>query len=168
MDNSYIEFGKIVNTHGLKGEMKIYSNTNRENIILKLKEVNISETAYEVQSIKMIKNMFLVKLKGIDTIEQAEKFLDKKIERKIDQKEITESEKNQEYFIKDLMGMDVFNETDVYIGKLKEVFETGANDVYQVVTDDGKEILLPAIKQVILDVDLKNKKIKVKIMEGLL
>lgn len=128
-----IEFGKIVNTHGLKGEVKVYSYTDNESNILKLKRVYINGTNYDVQSIKPFKNMFIMKLKGIDVIEDTKILIDKMCFR-----EIVQGESNDEegYFVKDLVGLQVVDEAGNTIGTLKEVFNTGANDVYEVVSEE--------------------------------
>lgn len=160
-----IEFGKIVNTHGLKGEVKVYSYTDNVSNILKLKKVYIAGVKYDVQSIKPFKNMFIMKLKGIECIEDTKILMDKMCFR-----EIVEGESNDEdgYFVKDLIGIQVVDEDDNTIGTLKEVFNTGANDVYEVVLADGKSIYLPAIKQVVKKIDIDSKRMIVKIMEGLI
>ena len=160
-----IEFGKIVNTHGLKGEVKVYSYTDNTNNILKLKKVYIGGIKYDVQSIKPFKNMFIMKLKGIDVIEDTKPFIDKMCFR-----EIVKGESNDDegFFVKDLIGIQVVDETGNVIGTLKEVFNTGANDVYEVLQEGGKTIYLPAIKQVVKKIDIVSKTMVVEIMEGLI
>lgn len=160
-----IEFGKIVNTHGLKGEVKVYSYTDNANNILKLKKVYIDATQYDVQSMKPFKNMFIMKLKGIECIEDTKILMDKMCFR-----EIVEGESNDKdgYFVRDLIGLDVVDEQNNNVGTLKEVFNTGANDVYEVVLADGKSIYLPAIKQVVKKIDIDSHTMVVKIMEGLI
>ena len=160
-----IEFGKIVNTHGLKGEVKVYSYTDNESNILKLKRVYIDGVKYDIQNIKHFKNMFIMKLKGIDAIEDTKPLIDKMCFR-----EIVRGEANEEegYFVKDLIGIQVAEETGKIIGTLKEVLSTGANDVYEVVLEDGKSIYLPAIKQVVKNIDINSRLMTVEIMEGLI
>lgn len=160
-----IEFGKIVNTHGLKGEVKIYSYTDNESNILKLKKVYINGIKYDVQNIKPFKNMFIMKLKGIDVIEDTKILIDKMCFR-----EVIPGESNDEegFFVKDLIGIQVVDEKNNVIGTLKEVFNTGANDVYEIVLEDGKSIYLPAIKQVVKKIDIESRTMIVKIMEGLI
>ena len=160
-----IEFGKIVNTHGLKGEVKVYSYTDNTNNILKLKKVYIGGIKYDVRSIKPFKNMFIMKLKGIDVIEDTKPFIDKMCFR-----EIVKGESNDDegFFVKDLIGIQVVDETGNVIGTLKEVFNTGANDVYEVLQEGGKTIYLPAIKQVVKKIDIVSKTMVVEIMEGLI
>ena len=160
-----IEFGKIVNTHGLKGEVKVYSYTDNESNILKLKKVYIDNVKYDIQSMKPFKNMFIMKLKGIDIIEDTKPFIDKMCFREV----VTgESNEDEGYFIKDLVGIQVIDDTGNNIGTLKEVFNTGANDVYEVLLEDGKSIYLPAIKQVVKNIDINSRLMTVKIMEGLI
>ena len=110
--------------------------------------------------------MLLCKISGVDTIEQAEKLRGKYIY--IDEKNLDKLEEDN-YYIKDLLGLDIINIKDNSLfGKLEYIYNTGANDVYEVLTQDNKKVYLPAIKQVIKKVDIKNKKIFVDIMEGLI
>lgn len=160
----YIEFGKIVNTHGIKGEVKIYSYTDNPSNILKLKKVYIENVEYQVERIRLASNMFILKLKGIDRIEDTEGIKNKEIYREVLKKE---KESTDEFFVRDLIGLDVVDEEENKIGILSDVINTGANDIYIVKKEDAKELLLPAIKQVVKNIDIKNKKIVVKIMEGL-
>ena len=106
-----------------------------------------------------------MKLKGIDTIEDTKPFMDKMCFR-----EVVSGESNDDegYFIKDLVGLQIVDESGNIIGTLKEVFNTGANDVYEVVLQDGKSIYLPAIKQVVKKIDIASHIMVVKIMEGLM
>lgn len=159
-----IEFGKIVNTHGLKGEVKVYSYTDNVENILSLKKVYIDDTAYVVESMKSFKGMFLMKLKGIDRIEDTESILNKMCFREV---KTGESNEEEGFFVRDLIGIKVFDEQDTLIGTLKEVFETGANDVYEIVDENNHSIYLPAIKSVILLVDVTARKMVVRLMEGL-
>lgn len=160
----YIEFGKIVNTHGIKGEVKIYSYTDNPSNILKLKKVYIENNEYQVERIRLASNMFILKLKGIDRIEDTESIKNKEIFREVLNKE---KESTDEFFVRDLIGLDVVNEEENKIGILSDIINTGANDIYVVKREAQKELLLPAIKQVVKNIDIKNKKIVVKIMEGL-
>ena len=159
-----IEFGKIVNTHGLKGEVKVYSYTDNEKKILKLKKVYIRGKEYKVESMKLQKQMFLMKLQGIDNIDQTKFLMNEMCFREVEK---NESNDDEGYFIKDLVGMEVVDESGNTIGTLKEVFRTGANDVYEVVDKDNKSIYLPAIKKVIKSIDISSRKMTVELMEGL-
>lgn len=159
-----IEFGKIVNTHGLKGEVKVYSYTDNVDNILKLKKVYIDNTKYTVEYMKSFKGMFLMKLKGIDKIEDTESILNKMCFREV---EDNESNEEEGFFIRDLIGIKVYDEQDILIGTLKEVFKTGANDVYEIADENNHSIYLPAIKSVVLLVDIATSKMVVRLMKGL-
>lgn len=160
----YIEFGKIVNTHGIKGEIKIYSYTDNPKNILTLKKVYIQNTEYYIEKIRYISNMFVAKLKGIDRIEDTASIMNKEIFREISKEEL---ENEEEFFVRDLIGLEVLDEKKIHIGKLKDVINTGANDIYVVERENGEELLLPAIKSVIKKIDMKQKHIIVTLMEGL-
>ena len=109
--------------------------------------------------------MFIAKLKEINTIEQAEKFRNKLVHRELDENEVLEEDT---YYIKDLVDSKVFLEDGTEFGKLIDVFQTGANDVYIIKTIDNQEVLIPAIKDVVKDIDIKTKKIVIELMEGLI
>ena len=164
----YIEIGKIVNIHGIKGEVKLYTYTDDINALKKLKKVYLEKknglTEYKVESSKINKQFLILKLEGIDTPEEANKFRDIYVKR---ERKSNENLGEDTFYIEDLIGIDVYDENSNFIGKLTEVLSPGANDVY-VVKNDKDEILLPAIKDVVLDVDLENKKMVVHIMEGLI
>lgn len=159
-----IEFGKIVNTHGLKGEVKVYSYTDNEKKILKLKKVYIRGKEYKVESMRLQKQMFLMKLQGVDDIDQTKFLMNEMCFREVEK---NESNDDEGYFIKDLVGIEVVDVNGNVIGTLKEVFRTGANDVYEVVDKNNKSIYLPAIKKVIKSIDISSHKMTVELMEGL-
>ena len=159
-----IEFGKIVNTHGLKGEVKVYSYTDNEKKILKLKKVYFRGKEYKVESMRLQKQMFLMKLQGVDDIDQTKFLMNEMCFREVEK---NESNDDEGYFIKDLVGIEVIDESGNTIGTLKEVFRTGANDVYEVVDKNNKSIYLPAIKKVIKSIDISSRKMTVELMEGL-
>ena len=164
MEKQLIEFGKVVNTHGLKGEVKVYSYTDDEKNVLKLKKVFVNNTWYNVESMKLFKNMFLMKLVGIDDIDSTNSLINSLVYR-----EIKDDESNEEegYFIQDLIGLDVMDENSKKLGILTEVFRTGANDVYEITDENGKTIYIPAIKDVVKKIDITSNIIVIKLMEGL-
>ena len=165
MEKNIIEFGKIVNTHGLKGEVKVYSYTDNVSKILKLKKVFINNVWYKIESIKLFKNMFLMKLSGVDNINTTTSLINSMVYREIEQ---NESNEEQGYFIQDLIGLEVLDENLKKIGVLTEVLKTGANDVYEITDNNGKIIYIPAIKDVVKKIDIHSKKIVIKLMEGLI
>jgi 16S rRNA processing protein RimM len=167
-----IKIGQIVNTHGLKGEVKIYPYTDDIENIANLKKIYLDSDfnlEYVVKDSKIMKNMIVFKLAGIDTIEQTQSLMQKYIYMKK-----AKIKEENTYYIEDLINLDVYTVDDAsdlsnatYFGKLADVFNSGASDVYEVKTD-SQTIYLPAIKDVVLKISLEERKIYVKIMEGLI
>lgn len=160
----YIEIGKIVNTQGLKGEVKMYSYTDNPQRVINLKKIYIEKKEYIIEKIRENSNMFVLKLQGFDRIEDTKVLMNKEVERELKEDEINDTEN---FFVKDLIGILVYDEEDKLLGELKEVFQTGANDVYSIITPDNKQILIPAISKVVLSVDIKAKKMVIHLMKGL-
>lgn len=164
-----LEVGQIVNTFGVKGFVKIYPYVNDVRRFDDLKKVyiNIKKELkeLEIEEVKYHKNMVLVKFKGIDDMDSAEKLRNAYVE--IDRKDAIPLEEGQ-YFIVDLLGLEVYSDEGNLLGKLNDIFNTGSNDVYEVKDELGKTILLPGIPEVIKEVDLENGKIIVHILEGLI
>ncbi len=164
----YFEIGQIVNTSGLKGVIKVKPFTDDITKFNNLKtiyiEIKNELKSFEIEKVYFNKNMVFLKLKGIDTIEQAENYRNYylKIERKDEELE------KDSYYIVDIENCEVYTEEQKLLGKVSEVFSTGSNDVYVVVAEDGKQILIPAIKDVIKEIDIKNKKIIIHLLEGLI
>lgn len=161
----YIEFGKIVNTHALKGEVKVYSYTDNETNILNLKKVYISGKEYQVEHTRYQKGMFYIKLKGIDTVEQAESLVDLVVMREVLEEE---KESDAEFFVKDLIGVEVYDDREMLLGVLTQVLVTGANDVYEIKKPNGECFLVPAIKRNVKSIDIKARKMVVTNLEGLI
>lgn len=165
----YLEVGKIVNTSGLKGLLKVNPLTDDITRFEDLETIYIQKAKelieFKIQDVKYNKNMVLLKLEGIDDITEAEKY--KNCYIKINREDAVELEEDS-YFIVDIIGSEVFTEEGENLGKVVDVLQTGSNDVYTVKTLEGKEILLPAIEDVIKNVDIENKKIVIHLMEGLI
>lgn len=163
-----LKVGVITTTHGVRGEVKVYPTTDAERF-LDLEYV-ILDTGRElrrldIKNVKFFKNLVILKFEGIDNINDIEMY--KQRELWIPREEAQELEED-EYYIGDLIGMDVLLEDGSKFGVLKDVMETGANDVYVVETTDGQEVLLPAIKECILDVDVEEDTMTVHLMKGLI
>ena len=165
----YLEVGQILNTHGLKGYLKVVPYTDDIERFEELKKIIIvyqkENIEYEIEKVKYLKGMVLLKLKGIEHINEAEKY--KNCFLKIKREDAKKLEENT-YFIADLIGLSVYNEEKEKIGTLDEIFPTGSNDVYVVKNEKGKQILLPAISSVIKKVDLEEGKIIVDVSGGVM
>lgn len=164
----YFEIGQIVNTTGLKGFLKVKPFTDDITRFNNLKTIyiliNNDLQEFSIEQVKYIKNLVLLKLKGIDSIEDAEKYRNYYL--KINKKDAVPLEEGS-YFIADILKCKVYTENNEYLGILNDVFSTKSNDVYVVKDESGKQILLPGIKTVIKTVDIENKKIIVNLIEGL-
>lgn len=165
----YLEIGQIVTTNGVRGFVKVKPFTDDIKRFSKLKKVFVvvkkELVEFEIDEVKYLNTMVLLKFKGIDSIEQAEKY--RNCYLKIDRKDAVKLPKNS-YFIVDLIGCEVYLSDDEKLGIVEDVFSTGSNDVYVVRNEIGKQILIPAIASVVQDVDVNNKKIVVKLIEGLI
>lgn len=163
------QVGVLTAPHGVRGEIKVYPTTDDPRRFKRLKEVILDtgreERILEIESVKFFKQMVIVKFKGFDTPEEIAKYRQSSI---FVTRENAVRLGRDEYFIADLMGLTILNEDNDQIGVLREVLETGANDVYVIDMTDGRELLLPAIKECILDVDVEGGQMKVHILDGLL
>lgn len=164
----YLELGQVVNVRGLKGEVKLNSFTDDNTKFEKLKKVFLKQkdkiSEHYIEHVGYANNQVVLKLKNIDTVEQAELLRNSYLLVKRD-----ELEKLPEgtYYIVDLIGLDVVTEQGNYIGKLEDIFNTGSNDVYVVKEESGKERLLPGTDEVIKQIDTKSGKIIVNLIKGL-
>ena len=164
-----LQVGVITSTHGVRGEVKVFPTTDDVRRFKRLKEVILDtgkeQLNLEIEGVKFFKQFAILKFKGYDNMDDVEKFR---------QKSLLVTRKNavrlsrDEYFVADLIDIHVFDENEKEIGVLTDVITTGANDVYEIKMADGKEILLPAIKQCILDVDVEGRKMTVHLLDGLL
>lgn len=158
------EIGQIVNTFGIKGEVKVNPYTDNIEQFKKTKNIYVNDIKMEIESAKFQKNVVILKLKGIDDMTSAENLRGNLIKVDRNTKKLPEGT----YYIVDLIGSQVYTDEGILLGILKDIYNTGANDIYTVKTEDGKEILLPSIKEVIKDIDVENKKITVHILKGLI
>ena len=163
-----LQVGVISSTHGVRGEVKVFPTTDDVKRFKKLKKVILDtgkeQLPLEIEGVKFFKQFVILKFRGIDNINDIEKYKGKRL---LVDREHAVKLKKDEYFIADMIGMDVSTEDGELFGALKDVMETGANDVYIIEMSDGKEVLVPAIKQCILDVDIENRKMVIHLLEGL-
>ncbi len=164
----FLEVGKIINTHGLKGEVKIATWTDYPEDFEEIGKVYIKTKAgnevLNILNVKYQKNNIIVKFKEISDINEAEKY--KGLVVLADREDLPELEDGAHY-IADLIGLEVVNEEGEVLGKLVDVFNTGANDIYDVKREGKRNLLLPVIDEVVKDIDLQTGKITVHVMEGL-
>lgn len=164
-----LRVGVISSTHGVKGEVKVFPTTDDPARFKLLKKV-ILDTGrepidLEIEGIKFFKNMVILKFKGYDSIEEIEKYKGKDL---LIARDLAVKLGPDENFIFDLIGLSVVKDDGEELGTLTDVIKTGANDVYEVKMADGREVLLPAIKECVLNVDLEKKTVTVHMMDGLL
>lgn len=164
----FFQVGVISSTHGIRGEVKVFPTTDDASRFKKLKKVLLDtgreRMEMEIQSVRFFKQFVIVKFKGIDNINDVEKYKGKSLF--VPRENAVRLEKD-EYYIADLIGMDVFTE-EGYFGTLRDVMETGANEVYIVDSDEHGEVLIPAIRQCILEVNAEENRMKVHLLEGLI
>ncbi len=165
MKKEKLEVGQIVNVFGIKGFVKLYPYVDNINRFDELKNVFIKNNKFEIEQIKYQKNMVLIKFKGIETVEQAEKLRNSIVE--IDRSDAIPLEEGQ-YFITDLIGLNVYLENGEKLGVLEDIYNTGSSDIYVVKNELGKQFLLPYIDDVIKNIDLDNEKITVHLIKGLI
>lgn len=163
-----LEIGQIVNTFGINGMVKVVPFTDDIKRFDELKRVYIEnnniEKEYQIEQVKYHKNIILIKFKNINKIEEAEKLKNKYL--KINREDTKPLEEGR-YYIVDLLGLDVYTQEEVLLGKIEDIYNTGSNDIYVVKDELGKQLLLPAISDVIKQIDIKKGKIIVHLLNGL-
>lgn len=167
--NDKLQVGVITQTHGIRGEVKVFPTTDDANRFKKLKEVILDtgreRLTLEIESIKFFKQFVILKFKGYDSINDVERYRQGKL---LVTRDNAVRLKKDEYFVADMIGMRVVTDEGEELGVLKDVLATGANDVYVVGREDDTEALLPAIKECIKNVDMDGHVMEVHIMDGLL
>lgn len=163
-----MEIGQIVNTYGIKGFLKVVPYTNDitrfEDLASIYVETKKALESFEIEEVKYSKNLVLLKFKGIDDINIAQKY--KNCYLKIDRKDAVKLPEDT-YFIVDLLDMQVYTDEGEDLGKIIDVYPTGSNDIYVVKNEEGKQVILPAIGDVVKNVDVANKKMVVHLLDGL-
>lgn len=163
-----LQIGKIVNTHGVRGEVKVLPLTDDPKRFDELEWVYVEKNGvlekHSLNSVKYTKGSIVLKLSDIDTVEAAEQLRDCFI--LVDRENAVKLPEDS-YFICDLIGSTVFNENGKVLGRLMDVLKTGSNDVYSIKNDSGKELLLPALKSVVTSISITDKRIDVIVPRGL-
>lgn len=165
----YLEIGQIVNTFGIKGMVKVKPFSENLKRFDELKKVYIENKKvrkeYEIEEVKYHKDMVLIKFKGVDNPEEADLLrtsylvVDRKTQEPLEE---------GTYYVVDMLGLEVYTDEGELLGNLEDIFNTGSNDIYVVKNELGKQILLPAIADVIKNIDMENKKIIVHLIPGLI
>lgn len=172
MSSRFFDVGKIVNTHGVRGELKILSVTDfpeeryKKGITLYVGHPSIKDPIpVTVESARLQKNTYIVKLKEFNNINEVEKFKGGSL--RVPEDERIELEED-EFYYDEIMGCEAWSDQGEKLGIISEILTTGANDVWVVKRDKGKDILLPYIEDCILEVKIDEKKVIVHLMEGLM
>lgn len=165
----YFEIGQIVNTFGIKGEVKVNPFTDDIEQFERLKAILVEKNKklleVEIENVRYQKHLVILKLKNIEDMNTAEKYKGCyiKIHRK-DARKLPDGT----YFIADIIGSEVITDDGQKLGKVDDIYNTGSNDIYVVKDELGKQILLPGIKDVILDIDIEKQVVTVHLLEGLI
>ena len=165
MKKEFLEAGKIVTTHGIRGEVKIMPYTDTPELLAEFDRLFMGRNKDEVTIVRsrVFKNMVIAKIEGVDTPEDAEKLRNKLLYMHRDDLELGE----YTYFIQDLIGMEVRDaDSDELYGVIDDVMQTGANDVYVVKSGD-KELLVPAIADVVISTDIDGNVMTIRPLDGL-
>ena len=164
-----LQVGVISTTHGIKGEVKVFPTTDDAKRFKKLKQVYLDtgreKLVLEIEGVKFFKQFVILKFKGIDDINSIEKYKGRSLF--VDREHAVKLKKD-EYFIADMIGMEVYTEEGSLFGSLRDVMETGANDVYIISTKEHGDVLIPAIRDCILDVNVEENRMTIHLMEGLI
>lgn len=166
-DEMRIRIGQIVNVHGLRGEVKVYPLTDYPERFDEIRYLFLEreERERQIQSVKYHKNMAILKIEGIDSVEQAERVREKYLF--IDRENLRELEED-EHLIADLIGMEVSDMKGHHIGVLKEVLPYSVHDVYVIRSDEGKEYMIPGLKRFVPKIDMQERKIFIDPIEGMI
>lgn len=166
MQKKYLEAGKIVGTHGIKGELRVQPWCDSAEFLTRFSTLYLDggKTPVQVISSRVHKTLLLMTLEGVDSVEKADLFRNKTLY--LDRSDVTLP--NGRYFMQDLIGLDVYDaDTFLYYGALTQVMRTGANDVYQITAQDHKNYLIPAVPEFILEIDLEKGKMLIRPIKGI-
>lgn len=160
-----VQIGKIVNAVGLKGEVKMYSYSGSMDRFAALGRVFVGDAEHEIEKARCVKNTVIMKLSGIDSRDAAELAKGKDVFiKESDLPTLPEGT----YYVRDMLGLSVFDDAGSCIGRLSDVIQNSAQDLYEVEMADGRKILIPAVEEFVLSVDVHRRRIDVKLIEGLI
>jgi len=169
LSEEFIAIGKVVSTQGNKGEVNIFPLTDLANRFINLTTVllrnNTSQTTLNIEKIKIKGNTVVLKFKDIENIKEAKMIVGSFLE--VERKNAVKLPKDT-YFIFEIIGLEVYTENNIFLGKVENVISTGSNDVYIVKDKNKKELFIPAIHEVVKNVNLEKKRINIKMVDGLI
>lgn len=169
LNEEFIIIGKIVSTKGNKGEVKVIPLTDSIDRFKKLTDVFISKgknkRLLKINKLEIKKNTVILEIADIDNIEKAKMIVGSFLEVK--RSNAVKLPKDT-YFIFDIVGLEVYTNENELLGKVDNIISTGSNDVYVVKNKNKQEILIPAIREVIKDIDLVKKRITINVVDGLI
>lgn len=160
-----LEIGKIINTHGLRGEVKAVPWCDAPELFEELEHVYIEGRRFAIRTVKYQKANLILSLEGVDSVEEAERYKNKIM--LADRSQLDSLTDGARYFITDLIGLEVFW-GERLLGQVTDVIATGANDVYSIKTPEGRELLIPAISQVVKEIDIERRIMRVEPIEGMI
>lgn len=160
-----IKIGKIVNTVGLKGEVKVYNYSDSIEIYETIESIYVEERLTVIENVRAQKNMVILKLEGADDRNAAEALRGKELY--ITEDDLPELPEGQ-YYVRDLIGMSVTEEDGNLLGHVTDVLQNTAQDIFEVESENGKKLLIPKVDQFVLDIDAEKREITVRLIEGML
>ena len=160
-----IKIGKIVNTVGLKGEVKVYNYSDSREIYETIESIYVEDRLTVIENVRAQKNMVILKLEGADDRNAAEALRGKELY--ITEDDLPELPEGQ-YYVRDLIGMSVTEEDGNLLGHVTDVLQNTAQDIFEVESENGKKLLIPKVDQFVLDIDAEKREITVRLIEGML
>lgn len=160
-----IKIGKIVNTVGLKGEVKVYNYSDSIEIYETIESIYVEDRLTVIENVRAQKNMVILKLEGTDDRNAAEALRGKELY--ITEDDLPELPEGQ-YYVRDLIGMSVTEEDGNLLGHVTDVLQNTAQDIFEVESENGKKLLIPKVDQFVLDIDAEKREITVRLIEGML
>ena len=160
-----IKIGKIVNTVGLKGEVKVYNYSDSIEIYETIESIYVEDRLTVIENVRAQKNMVILKLEGADDRNAAEALRGKELY--ITEDDLPELPEGQ-YYVRDLIGMSVTEEDGNLLGHVTDVLQNTAQDIFEVESENGKKLLIPKVDQFVLYIDAEKREITVRLIEGML
>ena len=160
-----IKIGKIVNTVGLKGEVKVYNYSDRSEIYENTSHIYVENDLTAVESVRLQKNMVILKLEGISDRDRAEALRGRELY--VTEEDLPELPQGQ-YYVRDIIGMAVREENGTFLGEVTDVIQNTAQDIFEVQKQGGKKVLIPKVDEFVLNIDIEKKEILVRLIDGLM